>query len=158
MKDLHRAIITRIISDAVSEGYELEVFNGEETIIRHSRDEREIMAALESTNEDQLRFRRNGKRAGFVRLVYRNEGWGVANEYAPALEPIMVGARGSRRGRLLAIDEDKVFRLAAPLVSVKLKAAINVPWRQSCMPLEGHPPAPDANEKAPRRVPGGLLF
>ncbi len=93
MKDLQRAIIARIISDAVGEGYALDVFNGEDTMIRHSRDERAIMGALESTEEDQLRFRRDGKRVGVVRLVYGNEGWGVANEYTPSLEPVMVGAR-----------------------------------------------------------------
>ena len=98
MQDMQRAIITRIVSDAVSEGYALDVFNGEDTMIRHSRDEREIMAALGSSKEDQLRFRREGKRVGVVRLVYENEGWGVANEYTPALEPVMVGARKLAQG------------------------------------------------------------
>ncbi|UDL93564.1 hypothetical protein LGH83_13360 [Lichenihabitans sp. PAMC28606] len=98
MKELHRAIITRIISDAVGEGYALDVFNGEETMLRHSRDERAIMDALASTSEDQLRFRRDGKRVGVVRLVYANEGWGVANEYTPVLEPVMIGARNVADG------------------------------------------------------------
>ena len=98
MNDPQRAIIERIISDAVGEGYSLEVFNGEEVIIRHSRDERAVMAALETTKEDQLRFRREGKRVGFVRLVYGNEGWAVASEFSPILAPIMAGARGVSEG------------------------------------------------------------
>ena len=87
MNDLQRAIITRIVSDAVGDGYALEVFNGEETMIRHSRDEREIMAALETTGEDQLRFRREGKRAGFVRLVYANPGGAWPTSIRPASRP-----------------------------------------------------------------------
>ena len=98
MNDLHRAIIARIISDGVGEGYALDVFNGEATKIRHSRDERAIMDALESTAEDELHFRKDGKRVGMVRLVYANEGWGVASTHTPSLEPIMVGARKVAEG------------------------------------------------------------
>jgi hypothetical protein len=98
MKDLHRAIVARIISDAIGEGYALEVFNGEETMIRHSRDEREVMAALETRGDDQLRFRREGKRIGVVHLRYGNEGWGVACEFTPILDPIMTGARKVSEG------------------------------------------------------------
>lgn len=98
MNDLQRAIITRVISDAVNDRFELDVFNGEEVMIRHSRDEREIFAALETTGEDQLRFRRDGKRVGFVRLVYANHGWAVASEFTPALAPVMVGARQVSEG------------------------------------------------------------
>jgi hypothetical protein len=98
MNASQRAIIERIISDAVGDGYSLEVFNGEEVMIRHSRDERAVLAALESTKEDQLRFRREGKRVGFVRLVYDNQGWAVASEFSPILAPIMEGARGLSEG------------------------------------------------------------
>lgn len=98
MKDLHRAIVTRLVSDAVSEGYALDVFNGEETMIRHSRDETEILAVLQSRDEDQLRFRRDGKRVGVVHLNYANEGWGVTTEFTPSLAPILVGARKVAEG------------------------------------------------------------
>ena len=98
MNDLQRAIITRVISDAVDDRYELDVFNGEEVMIRHSRDEREIFAALATTAEDQLRYRRDGKRVGVVRLVYANDGWDVASEFTPALAPVMVGARHVSEG------------------------------------------------------------
>ena len=93
MNDLQRAIVTRMISDAVEDRYDLDVFNGEEIKIRHSRDEREIFAALESTGEDELRYKRDRKRVGTVRLVYANEGWAVASEFTPALASVMVGAK-----------------------------------------------------------------
>ena len=98
MNDLQRAIVTRVISDAVDDRYEIDVFNGRETTLRHSRDEREIFAALESTAEDQLRYSRYGKRVGFVRLVYANDGWDVASEFTPALASVMIGARHVAEG------------------------------------------------------------
>lgn len=98
MNDLQRAIVTRVISDAVDAGYDLDVFNGEAVMIRHSRDEREIFSALQSAGEDELRYRRAGKRVGFVRLVYANDGWRVASEFSPALAPVMVGARHVAEG------------------------------------------------------------
>jgi len=82
----------RVIADALTAGYTLDVHDGEEVTIKDSTDAAAIFSAMRTTDEDFLRFNRGGKSAGWVFFVYGNEGWDVVNDYTTNLESVMEGA------------------------------------------------------------------
>jgi hypothetical protein len=91
---IERAIIERIVTDAISVGYAISVNDGEETTLRRSRDTSAIMAAMMTTDEDRLLIHRPSAERyfGWVYLVYGNDGWDVVNDYTTNLESLMAGA------------------------------------------------------------------
>lgn len=73
-----RAIIER----AIGAGYMISVNDGEEFVIRRSRDCDAIMAVLFSTEADWLTIRDGeGKRIGFIMFVYGNGPGELASDY-----------------------------------------------------------------------------
>lgn len=91
---IERRIARRVIRDAVAGGYTLDVFDGEETVLRNSTKEREILKAMFSVDEERLIFRKDGARVGWVFFVYGNSGWDVICDYTdkPEVEEILKGA------------------------------------------------------------------
>jgi len=85
---IERLIVLALIDHALAEGYELSVHDGEE---RHpwTTDRAEVVAAIMETDEDHLRFRKNKKNAGWVRLVYGNDGWDVIADNTLNLEGLL---------------------------------------------------------------------
>lgn len=82
-------IVKAIIQDALKAGYALGVNDGEEIVLDNSADAKAVFAALFSTDEDYLLFRKDGAQAGWVRFVYGNEDWEVVCDHTINLEPIM---------------------------------------------------------------------
>jgi len=68
-----RGVATRLVRAALNAGLTVSVYDGEEWTVGNSRKERAILAALASTGEDTLRFRRNGENVGSVYLIWGNE-------------------------------------------------------------------------------------
>jgi hypothetical protein len=68
-----RGVATRLVRAALNAGYTVSVYDGEEWTVGNSRRERAILAALASTGEDMLRFRRNGENVGSVYLIWGND-------------------------------------------------------------------------------------
>jgi len=73
-KEIETQIAQRIVWDALGAGYEISVLDGEEFPIVRSRDEKAILAALRSTDEDVLFFFVPGERirTGWVKLIWGN--------------------------------------------------------------------------------------
>jgi hypothetical protein len=68
-----RGTATRLVRAALNAGLTVSVYDGEEWTVGNSRRERAILAALASTGEDTLRFRRNGENVGSVYLIWGND-------------------------------------------------------------------------------------
>lgn len=89
---IERQIVERLIDDALAEGYTLDVYDGEETTVAESDDREAILAAMFSVDEERLYYRREGKRVGYVFLVYGNDGHDVISDSTTNLERVMAGA------------------------------------------------------------------
>lgn len=67
-----RALARTLVRKALARGYTVSVNDGEETVLMQSADERAIIAAMGSTDADTLIFALNGRRLGWVWLIYGN--------------------------------------------------------------------------------------
>jgi hypothetical protein len=86
-------IARQIVKDALYEDMSVSVFDGESFTIRRSRDLKEVMAALFTTDDDTLWLHpAEGKAEGWVHLVYGNDGWDVIHDYSVNLETLLEGA------------------------------------------------------------------
>ncbi|MHC2552434.1 hypothetical protein ACVJ6Q_003729 [Bradyrhizobium elkanii] len=90
--EMERKIARQIIDDGLAAGYTIDVYDGEETVLKRSTDPEAIIGAMFSTDSDMLIFHEGGRRQGSVWFVYGNSGWDVVADYSTRLEPIMVGA------------------------------------------------------------------
>ena len=64
-----RGTATRLVRAAIAAGYTVSVYDGEEYPVKRSRKERQILAALASTEEDWLVIRDVGLRMGAISLM-----------------------------------------------------------------------------------------
>jgi hypothetical protein len=75
---IEQRIARRIIKDALASGYRISVHDGEEYALSRSDHGPTIFAAMFSTDDDRLYFSTaEGKRIGWVWLVYGNDGTDV---------------------------------------------------------------------------------
>lgn len=83
-----RKIVMALIDHALAEGYELAIDDGD---VRPfwTTDRRTLIDNIMETDEDYLRFRKDGKIAGWVFLVYGNEGWDVICDNTTNLEEFL---------------------------------------------------------------------
>jgi hypothetical protein len=93
-QEIERKIYSRIVKDALAGGYEISVFDGDEYPLTGSTSYKAIMEAGFSTDQDELVFVKDDKRAGFVSLIYGNCGWDVISDYTATdeIEDILKGA------------------------------------------------------------------
>lgn len=91
----------KIVIAAINAGFSVGVNDGEETVLKYSRDVKEVMRALFSTDEDYLLFYRteidNGvdedcDHFGWVYLVYGNGIDDLVNDYSTNLDPLFMEA------------------------------------------------------------------
>lgn len=84
---VERRIVLALIDQALAEGYELSVNDGEE---QHpwTTDRAAVVADIMNTDEDRLYLRKNHQTA-WVFLVYGNEGWTVICDYSTSLEALL---------------------------------------------------------------------
>jgi hypothetical protein len=87
-KQIETRIIGLLIDDAIAAGYTLGVWDGQETVLKHSTDKAVIFDKLFSVGEEHLLVYKDKKRVGAVFLVHGNGGDVVA-DYSSSLEPIM---------------------------------------------------------------------
>jgi hypothetical protein len=84
---LEMEVVTQVIDEALKQGWRISVFDSEEWTVERSRDRAAILAALRTTDEDQLMFHKDDSMsASWVRLVYGNLPWEVVNDYSVSLE------------------------------------------------------------------------
>jgi len=94
---IEKAIYARIVQDALIMGYRVSVYNGDpdgEYELEQSSDYFDIIGAGYATDYDKLYFHNHIGRAGWVFLVYGNDGWDLINDYVatPEIEAIIKGA------------------------------------------------------------------
>ena len=69
-----RGVATRLVRAALNAGYTVSVYDGMEYTVKRSRRERQILAALATTGEDELVIRdATGERLGVLSLIWGNE-------------------------------------------------------------------------------------
>ena len=100
--DIEKRIYSRIVKDALSLGFNVSVWDGEEYALKHSTKYSDIMEAGFSTDQDVLVIYRtmddwtvgDAGRVGFVSLVYGNCGWDVISDYTynDEMENLLKGA------------------------------------------------------------------
>jgi len=74
MQQHERAVISKMISDALALGYVVSIWEGEGWAIKRSADKAAILAACASTDSDNFIFRdASGERVGAVLVVYGND-------------------------------------------------------------------------------------
>ena len=83
-----RAIAERLVTDAIAQGYQVSVNDGEAWVVKRSTDSKAIMAALFSTDEDYIRIRKEGEEGsvGTFTLIYGNDGWDVIADWSYSAE------------------------------------------------------------------------
>ena len=91
-QEIERQIARKVIDDALAAGYAIDVFDGEEDAIENSTDAEAIIAAMFSTDDDRLYFRKENEVIGWVWFIYGNSGWDVISDYTVNLEELLKGA------------------------------------------------------------------
>ncbi|CAM2164617.1 hypothetical protein BLAT2472_170019 [Burkholderia latens] len=94
-----RCAVTSILAIQAEDGaaYGISVHDGEETVLKNSRDLAAIMDAIMSTDEDMLVVRRlhadsASTYVGSINLIYGNDGWDVIANNSMSVESMLEGA------------------------------------------------------------------
>lgn len=106
-QEVERKIARAFIRSALKAGYSISVFDCEEFTLRRSTDEKAILGAMFTTDDDRLYVHIRGSKIdsewerdphkitsyfGWVWFVYGNSGWDVISDYTTNLEPLMADA------------------------------------------------------------------
>lgn len=86
---IERKIIRSLINDGLDSGYTISVSNGEEPATEPMNSVGRIMKSMFATDEERLIFYMDGMRAGWVCLVYGNDGDDVVADYSVSMEPLV---------------------------------------------------------------------
>jgi len=74
-----------LVTKALTEGFWISVFDGEEDALDKSQDKAAILNAMFSTDEDELTlYHPNGDRFGAIKFIYGNSGYDVIADYGAA--------------------------------------------------------------------------
>lgn len=88
--EVEQLIARKCIEALLACGWSLDVNDGEETTVRHSRDADDIFAAMFTTDEDYLIVHKGmGEETSFVWFIYGNSGWDVISDYGVSLEEVL---------------------------------------------------------------------
>lgn len=92
---IEKKIVRRIVWTAIQHDYTVTVHDGsEEAVLVRSRDERAIMRACFSVDEEWLNLiAPDGRNMGHVYLVYGNDGYDVMSDWSMNLDCMLSGAR-----------------------------------------------------------------
>lgn len=67
-----KAVVRAVVRQALKTGHTVSLFDGEEWTVKQSSSEKEIMAEVMATDEETLKFRKDGEVIGSVFFVYGN--------------------------------------------------------------------------------------
>lgn len=89
-----KSVVRAIVRNAIKTGHTVSLYNGEEWAVKLSSSEREVMAEVYATDEETLKFRKDGKVIGSVYLVYGNSAGEVMADCSdcPEIESILAPA------------------------------------------------------------------
>ncbi|WP_234053660.1 MULTISPECIES: hypothetical protein [unclassified Xanthobacter] len=78
-----RRMCTALVTAALQRGYAVSVNDGEDWVVKRSKDRSAILAALFTTDEDTIMLRSDdGRKVGWFRLIYGNDGYDVVSDYS----------------------------------------------------------------------------
>lgn len=92
--EAEQRIAKKVVTDALAAGYLIDVDDGGDVVLRQSKDEAAIVAAMFSTDADVLTVRESdGRRVGSIYFLYGN-GSEVLSDYTdkPAIAAVIAGA------------------------------------------------------------------
>ena len=78
---VERAIVTKIVADALAQGFSIEVDDGEDVQAVTSAEKKHIEEKCFATDDCLLYFEKEGKSVGWVLFVYGNDGWDCISDY-----------------------------------------------------------------------------
>lgn len=90
--NMERRIVRETVKLFLDEGFLISVNDGETTTVKKSRDKKEIMKAVMTTDEDYMYFYKplEDMRFGWIYFVYGNDGYDViADHTAGAFEEVL---------------------------------------------------------------------
>lgn len=82
-------IAKKAICELIKAGYTLGVHDGEELVLGNCTDQKALIEAMQSVDEEHLMVYKDNKRVGWVFFVYGNSGWDVIADYTTNLESVM---------------------------------------------------------------------
>lgn len=80
-----------LLTAAIAQGFTVRVSQGDADMEPMRSTVDEAMADLFACDDDRMYVFRDGKRVGWVYLVYGNDGWDVISDYTTNLESLMEG-------------------------------------------------------------------
>jgi len=92
---VERRIAVCLVEELLEQGFSISVFGSEDWTLKRSVNRDEILSAMSTTDDDQLRVRRvdgekiGGYSTGWFHLVYGNDGPDVLSDYSTNMEPFM---------------------------------------------------------------------
>lgn len=92
-----KSVVRAIVRHAIKTGHTVSLYNGEEWAVKLSNSEREVMAEVYATDEETLKFRKDGKVIGSVYLVYGNSAGEVMADCTASPEVEAILAPANRR-------------------------------------------------------------
>lgn len=92
VNEAERQIARKIIEDAITAGYTIDVYDGGDFPLKDSADIEMILGAMFSTDSDKLYLCKGGKSVGWVFLVYGECGWDVICDHTMNIESVLSGA------------------------------------------------------------------
>lgn len=79
--DSERRMVRALIKEALLLGYSVSVHDGDNFVIKKSKDQKEILKTMYSTDEDMIYLYEEETRVGWFHLVYGNYGWDVISDH-----------------------------------------------------------------------------
>jgi hypothetical protein len=90
---LEKQIARAVVKDALAAGYALGIDNGgDEAELENCSEFKKVVDEMFATDDEYLLFYKDGKRVGWVRFVYGNEGWDVMADWTVNIEAVLKGA------------------------------------------------------------------
>lgn len=89
-----KSVVRAVVRNAIKTGHTVSLNNGEYWAVKFSTSEREVMAEVYATDEETLKFHKDGKVVGSVYMVYGNSAGEVMADCtdSPAVEAILAPA------------------------------------------------------------------
>jgi hypothetical protein len=87
-----KLIVGKLVTDLLAAGCNLSIWNGgDEPELAHSIDAAAIFAALSATDDDEIIAFKEGKRVGWVQLIWGND-CDIISNFTSTIEPLLAGA------------------------------------------------------------------
>lgn len=92
-----KSVVRAAVRNAIKLGHTVSLNDGGEWTVKGSSSEKEVMAAVYTTDYDTLLFRKNGERVGTVAFVYGNSAGEVICDYTDNEAMAVILAPANRR-------------------------------------------------------------